>query len=111
VAAQVLSVRMGALGVGETRYVRSADVVFRQVGEEMLLVPVKRVVDLQCLFTLNETGRAVWNLLAQPRTLEEVARAITTEFEVDAQDATEDARVFVEALVREGCAVVEPQDA
>jgi hypothetical protein len=64
----------------------SADVVAREIEGELILVPIAAGVgDVEdVLFTLNESGRAIWNLLDGTRSLREIAAELEAEFIGDA---------------------------
>ena len=54
----------------------------------------------------NETGKAVWNLLAAgPVSVATAAEALVEEFEVDLETATADAAEFFGVLVKKGVAL------
>jgi hypothetical protein len=82
---------------------RREGIVARRVAGEMLLVPlgVRTVAEQRRtaeLFVLNETGERLWELLANPVTVSELARNLMNEFEVSPEAALADALAFVEAL-------------
>jgi hypothetical protein len=88
----------------DRRYVQRGDIVSRSLGEETILVPLKRgIVELGCLFSLNETGAFLWQQLARPRSVAQLAAALTEEFEVGEEQALEDTRTLVQQLLDEGC--------
>lgn len=64
-------------------YIPSGDVVARNIEGELILVPLTAGVgDLEDeLYTLNETGRAVWDLLDGRKTLRDVIGLLSAEFE------------------------------
>ena len=75
---------------------RLDDFVMQDVAGENLLVPIAaRVMDLNGLITLNATGAFVWELLAQERTVDELADAVAERFEVDSADACADVQAFL----------------
>jgi hypothetical protein len=83
---------------------RSASVVQREVAGETFLVPIRgRLADLQELFVLNDVGSWVWEHL-DGRRLDELAAGISSEFEIDAEQARKDAEAFVEQLLEAGLA-------
>jgi len=67
----------------DTIYVPSEDIVAREVQGEFIIIPITSGVgDLEDeIFTLNETGRAIWDKLDGKRTLKEVAKELSEEFE------------------------------
>jgi Coenzyme PQQ synthesis protein D (PqqD) len=67
-------------------YGPSDDIVAREIEGEVVIIPlVSGIGDMEDeLFTLNETGRAVWRKLDGTRTLRDVARELAEEFEAPA---------------------------
>ena len=63
--------------------VPSEDVVAREIEGDVVIVPlVAGIGDADDeLFTLNETGKAIWKRLDGLRTLEDVARVLAEEFD------------------------------
>jgi hypothetical protein len=85
-------------------FIRNPDVVSRLVGEEMILVPIRAtIVDLRCLFTMNDTGTFIWRQLGEPRTVDQLSDEVTKEFDVPIAQAREDTERFIQQLVDEGC--------
>ena len=52
------------------------------------------------VYTLNATGCRLWELLAQPRTEASLAAALLESYELSAETAQHDVRVFLDDLVR-----------
>ena len=78
---------------------RAGDFATRNVAGETILVPIRSgVADLECVFTLDEVGTAVWKSLESPKTVDQVAAEIAGEFDVDPAEARRDVEEFVEAL-------------
>jgi hypothetical protein len=86
-------------------YVPSEDVVAREIEGEMIIVPlVSGIGDLEDdLYTLNKTGHAVWKLLAESKTLRQVAEELSRIYEGD--NIQEDVCGFVLEMVRRGILV------
>lgn len=70
---------------GGAIYVPSDDVVSREIEGELILVPIAAGVgDLDdALFTLNETGKAIWKQLDGKRTVKDIAEELTKEYAAD----------------------------
>lgn len=82
---------------------RKLDFMLQNVAGENLLVPLgAQVMDLNGLITLNETAACVWELLAQERTLDELAAAVTERFDVAVEIARADVRTFVNDIAKMG---------
>jgi hypothetical protein len=85
----------------DTRVRPSADVVARLIEGQLLIVPlVSGVGDLEDeLYTLNETGRAIWEKLDGSRTIDEIAREMSREFDVAEEVVQRDVIELVEDLL------------
>ena len=59
----------------------------------------------QRYYTLNGTGRAVWSRLAEPQTVEDLARGLTERYAVGAAAARSSTQRLLDDLVREGLVV------
>ena len=79
---------------------KKADVVQREVAGEVFLVPIRgHLADLQELFVLNETGRWIWERpRGGPARLDDLAKGLVSEFEVDEETARHDLEVFARAI-------------
>ena len=86
----------------DAAYGPSEDVVVREVEGELIIVPlVAGVGDLEDeLYTLNETGRAVWKRLDGRRTVREVIDDLAGEFEAPANAIEEDVLGLLAELER-----------
>ena len=64
-------------------YVLSEDVVAREIEGEIIIVPLTAGIgDAEDdLFSLNETGRAVWKLLDGKKTLAQIAKVLGKEYD------------------------------
>jgi len=64
-------------------YVASEDVVARQIEDEFLLVPIASGIgDMEdALYTLNDTGRAIWEKLAPQKTVNDLIDELLEEFD------------------------------
>jgi hypothetical protein len=80
-----------------------ADFMMRNIGGAHLLVPFGgEVKDLNGFITLNDTAACVWELLANERSLDELALGVAERFDVAASTARDDVRTFVDEMVRLG---------
>lgn len=90
------------------RYGRNPDFVFRRVGEEEILVPVRKVgADVSSVYLLNEVGAEIWARLETPSTREEILDHVTDTFEVDRETAAADLDVYLDELRSVGALVEE----
>jgi len=83
----------------DQRLVRSQSVVARVVAGETLVVPIRsNVGDLASIYSFNATGTLIWNLLASPKTIAELAAAVEFEYSVVGAQAERDVIAFVSEM-------------
>lgn len=77
--------------------------MMQNVGGENLLVPLgAQVMDLNGLITLNDTAAWVWKLLAQERSLDELATAVAERFDVTPERSRADVQTLVDEVAKMG---------
>lgn len=83
-------------------YRPSEDIVARNIEGELIIVPlVSGIGDLEDeLYTLNETGKAIWDRLDGKKKLKEILAELCAEFEAPAGEIEKDLIGLVEELVR-----------
>ena len=59
-------------------------------------------MDMNGIITLNDTGACVWELLAQERTLDELASAVAERFDVTPERARADVQTFLDEIAKMG---------
>ena len=86
----------------DTIYVPTDDVVAREIEGELIIVPlVAGIGDMEDeLFTLNKTGRIIWDKLDGKRYLKDVVEEISTEFEAPAREIEKDVIGLTEELLK-----------
>ena len=78
---------------------RSQNYMLKNVGGQDFLVPLgAQVLASNSLITLNATGRRVWDLLAEDRSLDYLAADIADQFDVDVETARADVQGFLDEL-------------
>ena len=92
----------------ESICVPSENVVAREIEGDMIIVPlVAGIGDADDeLYTLNETGKVIWQKLDGDMTLGQVANAISKEFNSPAGEIEKDVVGFVTEMVRRGMLTV-----
>ncbi len=83
-------------------YIPSEDIVAREIEGELIIVPlVAGIGDMEDeLFTLNETGKAIWDLLDGQRDLNAVIAALAEQYEAPPAEIERDVLGLVEELVK-----------
>lgn len=82
-------------------YTPSEDVVAREIEGEIVIVPlVAGIGDMEDeLYTLNETGKIIWDRLDGQRTLRQVISELSAEFASPASEIEADVVGFVQELL------------
>ena len=94
----------------EAAYIPSEDVVAREIEGELIIVPLAAGIgdtDDE-LYTMNETGKALWARLDGKNTLREIARGLAEEYEAPPGKIEEDVRGLMTELMRRKMVVVQP---
>ena len=83
----------------ETSFVKEKDLVTRDIAGESIIVPIKgHVGDLEGIFTLNEVGAMIWQLMDGQTTGRQLAEAVRDEYNVEATEAEKDVVDFLRSL-------------
>lgn len=82
----------------------SDDVVAREIEGDTIIVPLTAGVgDAEDeLYTLNDTGRAIWQMLDGQRTLGDVAATLAQSFDASQAELEADVLGFASELMRRG---------
>lgn len=83
-------------------YTPSDDIVAREIEGELIIVPlVAGIGDMEDeLFTLNESGRAIWRRLDGDTPLSDVVAALSEEYDAPPSEIERDVLGLVEELAR-----------
>jgi len=86
----------------ESCYVPSDDIVARDIEGELIIVPlISGIGDLEDdLFTLNETGRAIWDRLDGKKSLNTIIKELSAEFEDPERKIEQDVIGLMEELLK-----------
>jgi hypothetical protein len=86
----------------DAAYCPSDDLVCREIEGELIIVPlVAGMGDMEDeLFTLNETGRAIWSRLDGKKSLKTVAKELSTEYEAPLGEIERDVIGLAEELLK-----------
>ena len=88
--------------------VPSEDVVAREIEGELIIVPIASGIgDMEDeLYTVNETGKAIWDRLDGARPLSQIATELAIEYEASAAELERDVLGLVGELVRRKMLIV-----
>ena len=83
----------------ERRYEKDPSIVHRNIAGETILVPIRsHVADLESIYTLDEVGARIWELIDGQRMVKEIRDAIVEEYEVSPDVAEVDLVEFIQQL-------------
>ncbi len=84
-----------------TAYILSEDIVAREIEGEFIIVPLTSGIgDLEGeLYSLNETGRAIWDKLDGKSSLKDVVKQLSESFEAPEKEIIEDVMGLAKELM------------
>lgn len=85
----------------------SDNIVAREIQGEFIIIPVTSGVgDLEeAIFTLNETGKAIWDSLDGKMTLKDVVKKISSDFDGSSSQIEKDVLGLIDELFKRGMIV------
>ncbi len=82
---------------------RRNNLATRLIGGETIVVPVRSGVgELSTIYSLNELGTAIWELIDGKTSVSSIVDRICTEFEVSCEVAASDVQEYLECLEEAG---------
>lgn len=73
--------------------------VTRAVGDELVIVPLTgNVAQMNELFTLNETGKFIWENIENADSVDALTSLVTEAFDIDTDKARNDVEAFLHKL-------------
>ncbi len=91
-------------------YIPSEDVVVREIEGEIIIVPLLAGIgDMEDeLYTLNETGKAIWTKLDGQKNLKNIVKELAAKFEAPDKEIEKDVTGFVAELLKRKMLVEAP---
>jgi hypothetical protein len=84
----------------EDRYQQAPTIVSRKIGEDVILVPIRRNMgDLESIFTLNETAALVWDAMDGHHNLRDIHERLLAKYKVSTAEAEQDLFELVSYLL------------
>jgi len=85
------------------RWAKTDDVVTRRIAGEIIVVPItSRVADLDSIYTLNESGSRIWELIDGQKRVCDIIDSLCEEYDVEIDEAASDVHEFLSALEAAG---------
>lgn len=79
-------------------YLRKEDILSRAVAGATLLIPVHGCT--QSLYTLNDTGRRLWELIETPQSEDDLVEALVELYPISTETARQDVKKFLNDMLR-----------
>ena len=80
-------------------YKKKNKFVVREMGNELILVPLAgNVAKMNEMFTMNETGKFIWENIQENTTTDDIVNLLTQNFDIDETTARRDTENFVERI-------------
>lgn len=84
-------------------FLKENNFVTREISGETIVVPIRgRPEDLDSIFTLNELGTMIWNLLDGRTSVGQIVESVSTTYDVSPEQAIRDTIDFLNSLEAEG---------
>ncbi|MEM0991091.1 MAG: PqqD family peptide modification chaperone [Pseudomonadota bacterium] len=83
---------------------RNPDIVETRVGDQTMMMSVSQGK----YFALEKTGQRIWELIEQPRAIQDIVGELVQEYDVSDEDCLRDVSTFAGQLVDDGVAVLVP---
>ncbi len=86
----------------DAAFALSDDIVSREIEGELIIVPLAAGIgDLEDeLYTLNETGRAIWEKMDGKKSLKDIIEEIRTEYQGSVPEIEQDVIGLIEELLK-----------
>lgn len=81
---------------------RGEDYVFNEVDGELVMMNI----ETGSYASMNETGKSIWGLLEEPKSVEQVLQSLTEEYEISLEAAQKDVLPFLEQLLAQKIVVL-----
>jgi hypothetical protein len=84
------------MDISNRYFIKGKDLVTRSIAGETIIVPIKnKVGDLDSIYTLNEIGTMIWELIDRKKSVSEIAEAVCDAYDVTPEEALKDTFDFL----------------
>lgn len=85
-------------------YKKNPNIVSRIIDNDTILVPIARQIDeVECIYTLNESGAYVWGKIDGKNKLGQIARGLSEEYGISQERASGDIEDIIKDLFDADC--------
>lgn len=79
------------------KYIRNEDNLASKIHDEIVMVNITQ----GNYFGLNSVGSDIWELLDEPRTIDEICSLLMNEYEIDLKSCKEQVSEFISSMEKE----------
>jgi hypothetical protein len=91
------------MNISKKYSIKEEDLVTRCVADETIIVPIRsNVGDLDSIYTLNEVGTLIWELMDGKNSISRIVEVISNTYEVKPEEAEKDTLQFINFLEQAG---------
>jgi hypothetical protein len=91
------------MNISANCYIKETDIVTRDIAGETIIVPVRNNVgDLNSIYTLNEIGTMIWQLIDGQKNVSQIIKKICMAYDVSPEEAEKDTLEFLNSLEAAG---------
>ena len=89
--------------ISNSYFMKENNLVTRSIAGETIIVPIKNNVgDLGSIYTLNELGTMIWELIDSKNSVSQIIEAVRNTYEVAPEIAEKDTMDFINSLEEGG---------
>jgi hypothetical protein len=91
------------MSVLDKSFIKDDNLMARNIAGETLIVPIRNSIgDLNSIYTLNEVGARIWQLIDGRMSVNQIASAISAEYDVAAAEAATDVLELLDSMAEAG---------
>jgi len=91
------------MSILDKSFVKDDNLMARNIAGETLIVPIRNSVgDLNSIYTLNEVGALVWQMIDGHTPVHQIVGAISREYDVTADEAAVDVVELLDSMTEAG---------
>ena len=91
------------MSVLDKSFVKDDNLMARNIAGETLIVPIRNSIgDLNSIYTLNEVGARVWQMIDGRTPVQEIVGAISREYDVTIDEAAVDVVELLDSMTEAG---------
>ncbi len=91
------------MSVLDKSFVKDANLMARNIAGETLIVPIRNSIgDLNSIYTLNEVGALIWQMIDEETRVNQIVEAVSAEYDVTKDEAAQDVVELLDSMTAEG---------